>query len=121
MKFSEQWLRTWVNPELDRSALVEQLSLAGLEVDGVEPVAGVFSGVVVGEISHAEKHPDADKLQVCHVNVGEAKPLNIVCGAKNARQGIKVAVAQVGAVLPGDFNIKKAKLRGVPSLVDQYF
>ena len=115
MKFSEQWLRTWVNPELDRSALVEQLSLAGLEVDGVEPVAGVFSGVVVGEIVHAEKHPDADKLQVCHVNVGEAEPLNIVCGAKNARQGIKVAVAQVGAVLPGDFKIKKAKLRGVPS------
>src|SRR5690554_4644488 len=115
MKFSEQWLRTWVNPALDSVALSEQLSMAGLEVDGIEPVAEAFSGVVVGEVTKCWQHPDADKLQVTEVNIGADEPTTIVCGAPNCRQGLKVAVATVGAVLPGDFKIKKAKLRGQPS------
>lgn len=115
MKFSESWLREWVNPGIDSNALSEQLSMAGLEVDGVEPVAGEFSGVVVGHVVECGKHPEADKLQVTKVDVGEEELLDIVCGAKNCRQGLKVAVAKVGAVLPGDFKIKKAKLRGQPS------
>ncbi|MFT2090699.1 phenylalanine--tRNA ligase subunit beta [Paraglaciecola sp. 2405UD69-4] len=115
MKFSEKWLREWVNPAISTEELSEQLSMAGLEVDGVEPVAGEFSGVVVGEVVECGQHPDADKLQVTKVNVGEDELLDIVCGAPNCRQGLKVAVAKVGAVLPGNFKIKKAKLRGQPS------
>ncbi len=115
MKFSEMWLRQWVNPAIDTATLSEQLSMAGLEVDGIEPVAGIFSGVVVGEVVACNPHPDADKLQVTQVNVGQPELLDIVCGAKNCRLGLKVAVAMVGAVLPGDFVIKKAKLRGQPS------
>lgn len=115
MKFSEKWLREWVNPAVSRDELCEQLSMAGLEVDGVEPVAGEFSGVVIGEVVECGQHPDADKLRVTKINVGEDELLDIVCGAPNCRQGLKVAVAKVGAVLPGDFKIKKAKLRGQPS------
>jgi phenylalanyl-tRNA synthetase beta chain len=115
MKFSEKWLREWVNPSVSTDALSEQLSMAGLEVDGVEAVAGEFSGVVVGEVVECGQHPDEDKLQVTKINVGDDELLNIVCGAPNCRQGIKVAVAKVGAVLPGNFKIKKAKLRGQPS------
>ena len=115
MKFSEKWLREWVNPAIDTEALSEQLSMAGLEVDGLDPVAGNFTGVVVGEVVECGQHPDADKLRVTKVNVGEDELLDIVCGAANCRQGLKVAVAKVGAVLPGDFKIKKAKLRGQPS------
>src|SRR6056300_1880128 len=115
MKFSEQWLRELVQPELDAQALADQLSLAGLEVDDVDSVASEFSGVVVGEILTAEQHPDADKLRVCTVNAGQAEILQIVCGAPNARVGLKAPVALVGAHLPGDFKIKKSKLRGVES------
>ncbi len=115
MKFSESWLREWVNPSVTTNELCEQLSMAGLEVDGVEPAAGEFSGVVVGEVVSCGQHPDADKLQVTKVNVGSDELLDIVCGAPNCRQGLKVAVAVVGAVLPGNFKIKKAKLRGQPS------
>ena len=115
MKFSEKWLREWVNPSISTDELSEQLSMAGLEVDGVEAVAGEFSGVVVGEVVECGQHPDADKLQVTKINVGDDELLDIVCGAPNCRQGIKVAVAKVGAVLPGNFKIKKAKLRGQPS------
>ncbi|GAA0202327.1 phenylalanine--tRNA ligase subunit beta [Kangiella japonica] len=117
MKFSEQWLREWVNPEISTQELVDKLTMAGLEVDGFEYLGDSFSGVVVGEIVAAEQHPDADKLQVCTINVGDAsdEELQIICGAPNARKGIKVAVAMIGAVLPGDFKIKKAKLRGVHS------
>jgi len=114
MKVSEQWLREWVNPQIDSDELVEQLTMAGLEVDGIEPVAGDFRGVVVAEIQQAEQHPDADKLRVCQVSNG-SEVFQIVCGAPNARAGIKVALAEVGAVLPGNFKIKKAKLRGVES------
>ncbi|QTH71824.1 phenylalanine--tRNA ligase subunit beta [Pseudoalteromonas xiamenensis] len=115
MKFSEKWLREWVNPAIDTNALSEQLSMAGLEVDGLDPVAGEFSGVVIGEVVECGQHPDADKLRVTKVNVGGDELLDIVCGAANCRQGLKVVVATVGAVLPGDFKIKKAKLRGQPS------
>jgi len=115
MKFSEKWLREWVNPSVSTDNLSEQLSMAGLEVDGIEPVAAEFSGVVVGEVVECGQHPDADKLQITKINVGDDELLDIVCGAPNCRQGIKVAVAKVGAVLPGNFKIKKAKLRGQPS------
>ncbi|MEH6826064.1 MAG: phenylalanine--tRNA ligase subunit beta [Motiliproteus sp.] len=115
MKFSEQWLREWVNPAIDTDQLVAQITMAGLEVDGVEPAAADFSGVVVGEILTAERHPDADKLRVCLVSDG-AETFQVVCGAPNARAGLRVAFARVGAVLPGDFKIKKAKLRQVESL-----
>jgi phenylalanyl-tRNA synthetase beta chain len=115
MKFSENWLREWVNPAVSTHVLSEQLSMAGLEVDGIEPVAGDFSGVVVGEVVECGQHPDADKLQVTKINIGQDTLLDIVCGAPNCRQGLKVAVATVGAVLPGNFKIKKAKLRGQPS------
>ena len=115
MKFSEQWLREWVNPAISTDELAHQLTMAGLEVEAVEAVAGDFSKVVVGEVLQVEPHPDADKLRVCQVNVDEAAPLNIVCGAANVREGMKAPVALVGAVLPGDFKIKKSKLRGVPS------
>ncbi|MBT0587273.1 phenylalanine--tRNA ligase subunit beta [Alteromonas oceanisediminis] len=115
MKFSEKWLREWVSPDLSSEQLSEQLSMAGLEVDGIEPVASDFSGVVIGEVVECGPHPDADKLQVTKINVGDEELLDIVCGAPNCRQGLRVAVAKVGAVLPGNFKIKKAKLRGQPS------
>ena len=115
MKFSELWLREWVNPAISSEALSDQITMAGLEVDGVEPVAGAFNGVVVGEVVECGQHPNADKLRVTKVNVGSDRLLDIVCGAPNCRQGLKVAVATVGAVLPGDFKIKAAKLRGEPS------
>lgn len=115
MKFSETWVREWTNPDIDTETLLAQLTMAGLEVDGVETVAGEFEGVVVGEILSAEQHPNADKLRVCRVNSGDAE-LQIVCGAPNAREGIRVPLAKVGAVLPGDFKIKKAKLRDVESV-----
>lgn len=114
MKFSEQWLRTWVNPNVSRDELVARLSMTGLEVDSVTPAAGVFSGVVVGEIVSAEQHPDADKLRVCQVSNG-SEQFQVVCGAPNARPGIKIPFAMVGAELGEDFKIKKAKLRGVES------
>ncbi|VFS51135.1 Phenylalanine--tRNA ligase beta subunit [Budvicia aquatica] len=115
MKFSESWLREWVNPAISREELSEQVTMAGLEVDGVEPVAGEFTGVVVGRVVECGQHPNADKLRVTKVDVGGDRLLDIVCGAPNCRQGLVVACATVGAVLPGDFKIKAAKLRGEPS------
>ncbi len=115
MKFSEKWLREWVNPDIDSTTLAEQLTQAGLEVDAVEPVAGDFTGVVVGQVMAVEPHPDADKLRCCKVDVAGDELLSIVCGATNVRQGLKAPVAVVGSVLPGNFKIKKAKLRGVES------
>lgn len=115
MKFSESWLREWVNPKIDTSELISQLTMAGLEVDGVEPAAGEFSGVVVAEILSVESHPDAEKLRVCSVTGHPEGDKQIVCGAPNARVGIKVPFATIGAKLPGDFKIKKAKLRGIES------
>lgn len=115
MKFSESWLREWVNPAITTDELTHQITMAGLEVDDVLAVAGVFDGVKVGHVVECAQHPDADKLRVTKVDVGEEELLDIVCGAANCRQGLKVAVATVGATLPGDFKIKKAKLRGQPS------
>lgn len=115
MKISESWLREWVNPEITIEELAEQITMAGLEVDGIEPVSPGFSGVVVGEILSTEQHPDADKLKVCQVMGNGEEPLQVVCGASNARTGIKIPFATVGAILPGDVKIKKAKLRGVES------
>ncbi|WP_434569075.1 phenylalanine--tRNA ligase subunit beta [Pseudomonas sp. Z3-8] len=114
MKFSEQWLRGWVSPQVSQDELVARLSMAGLEVDSVTPAAGEFSGVVVGEVLSTEQHPDADKLRVCQVNNG-AETFQVVCGAPNVRPGLKIPFAMIGAELPGDFKIKKAKLRGVES------
>ncbi|WP_443698847.1 phenylalanine--tRNA ligase subunit beta [Pseudomonas sp.] len=114
MKFSEQWLRGWVSPQVSRDELVARLSMAGLEVDSVTPAAGVFSGVVVGEVLSTEQHPDADKLRVCQVSNG-TETFQVVCGAPNVRPGLKIPFAMIGAELPGDFKIKKAKLRGVES------
>lgn len=115
MKFSEQWLHEWVQPVVDREELLEQLTMAGLEVDGVEPLAGDFSGVVVGRIESIAAHPNAEKLRICQVTDG-TDTVQVVCGAPNARQGLVTAFARVGAVLPGNFKIKKAKLRQEPSL-----
>lgn len=119
MKISEQWLRQWVNPENTSEQLAEQLTMAGLEIDDRYAVARAFTGVVVGEVMSVEQHPDADKLRVTQVNIGDAEPLQIVCGAPNVTVGMKVPVATVGAVLPSDdkqgFKIKKSKLRGVAS------
>ncbi|WP_030073165.1 phenylalanine--tRNA ligase subunit beta [Halomonas alkaliantarctica] len=115
MKFSEQWLRDWVAPQLDTQAIADQITMAGLEVDGIEAVASPFSGVVVAEVLTKAKHPDADKLNVCTVNDGTGEPVQVVCGAPNVDVGQKIPFAQVGGVLPGDFKIKKAKLRGVES------
>lgn len=114
MKFSENWLREWVNPQLTTAELAEQLTMAGLEVDAIESLAPKFSGVVIGEIVAAEPHPEADRLQVCRVNSGSDE-LQIVCGAANARPGIRVPLAVIGAELPDNFKIKKAKLRNVES------
>ncbi len=114
MKFSEQWLREWVNPSIDSDALVAQITMAGLEVDGLESVAGEFTGVVVGEVLSLEPHPDADKLNVCQVSDG-SETFQVVCGASNVKAGIKIPFAKISAVLPGNFKIKKAKLRGVES------
>jgi phenylalanyl-tRNA synthetase beta chain len=115
MQISEAWLREYVNPPLSTEQLVAQLTMAGLEVDSVKPAAAVFSGVVIGEVVSVEQHPDADRLRVCHVNVGRQEPLQIVCGASNVRPGLKVPAALVGAVLPGEFKIKLSKLRGIES------
>ena len=118
MKISESWLRSWVNPALDSEALAHQLTMAGLEIDSNDPVAPPFHGVVVGEVLTVVQHPDADRLRVTTVNVGQAnngEPLQIVCGASNVAVGLKVPVAMIGAVLPKDIKIKPSKLRGVDS------
>ncbi len=119
MKFSEQWLREWANPDISTEEMCEQLTMAGLEVDSVSPAAGEFTNVVVACVESIEKHPDADKLNVCQVSDG-SETFQIVCGASNVRQGLIIPLAKIGAVLPGTkenkiFEIKPAKLRGVES------
>ncbi len=115
MKFSEAWLREWVNPKVSTQELAHQLTMAGLEVDAIEPVAGVFNGIVVGKVLTVAPHPDADKLRVCTVEAGQGAPLSIVCGAANVAVGMQVPTALIGASLPGGLKIKKSKLRGVES------
>lgn len=115
MKFSVNWLKQWVKLDLSAEQLAVRLTASGLEVDSLSPVAAEFDGVVVAKIESCSPHPDADKLSLCKVNDGGAELLQIVCGAPNARAGIKVPLARVGAHLGSDFQIKKAKLRGVES------
>ena len=116
MKISESWLREGVDLSgISRATLLEKLTAAGLEVESCEPVAAPFTGVCVAQIVACEKHPDAERLRVCSVDAGEAQPLSIVCGAANARTGLKAPLARVGAQLPGGLNIKVGKLRGVES------
>jgi phenylalanyl-tRNA synthetase beta chain len=115
MRFSERWLRTFVDPAIDTAELCERLTMAGLEVEETSPAAPPFSGVVVARIDKVEPHPNADRLRVCTVDVGKAAPLHIVCGAPNAAVGMKVPCATVGARLPGGMEIKKAAMRGVES------
>ncbi len=111
MKVSELWLREWVNPALNEQQLASLLTMAGLEVDTVYPVAGVFDRVIVAEVKSTSPHPQANKLTLCEVSTGNGKPLQVVCGAANVRAGLKVALAQVGANLPGGLVIKEAMLR----------
>jgi phenylalanyl-tRNA synthetase beta chain len=120
MQFPESWLRAFCNPPLSTQQLADTLTMAGLEVEELVPAAPAFTGIVVGEILSAEQHPNADRLRVCRVNVGAAESLQIVCGAPNARAGIRVPCALVGAELPPGadgqpFRIKLGKLRGVES------
>ena len=116
MKFSDQWLREWVSPPLGPKELGERLTMAGLELDGIELAAPEFTGIVVGRVLSADPHPDADKLRVCRVEDGEGEPKQVVCGAPNVHAGMLVPFARVGAELPGGLKIKRAKLRGVESL-----
>ena len=115
MNISTTWLREWVNPDVSDEVLAEKLTMAGLEVDGIAPVAPLFDGVVVGQVVSCEKHPNADKLSLCQVNIGQSDNLQIICGAPNVKQALKVVVATVGSKLPNGLKIKKAKLRGVES------
>ncbi|MCW8933962.1 MAG: phenylalanine--tRNA ligase subunit beta [Gammaproteobacteria bacterium] len=114
MKISQNWLHEWVNPQTDLEEFCATITMAGLEVDSIEPAAGEFTKIVVARVNSVEKHPDADKLNVCKVDAG-GEELQIVCGAPNVREGLIVACATIGAVLPGNFKIKKSKLRGVES------
>lgn len=114
MQFSELWLRSFVNPPHDSEALAHLLTMAGLEVEEQEAVAPVFDQVVVAQVLSAERHPDADRLKLCRVDIGQDEPLQIVCGAPNVAAGLKVPCALVGARLP-ELTIKKAKVRGIES------
>jgi phenylalanyl-tRNA synthetase beta chain len=98
MQISEAWLREYVNPPVSTEELISQLTMAGLEVDSVEPAGALFSGVVIGEVLSIQQHPDADRLKVCMVNVGLGESLQIVCGASNVRLGLKVPAANWSCV-----------------------
>ncbi|NND56140.1 MAG: phenylalanine--tRNA ligase subunit beta [Xanthomonadales bacterium] len=115
MQFNVEWLKKWVAVDLDAQALADKLTAAGLEVDDVRAVSGEFTDVVVAEIEDCRQHPNADKLKLCSVNDGSGEALQIVCGAPNARTGIRVPLARVGAQIGPDFKIKRAKLRGIES------
>lgn len=112
MKVSKLWLREWVDFSLTDHALADQLTMAGLEVDAILPVAGDFSQVIVAQVLATKPHPDADKLTLCEVDIKKDQPLRIVCGAANVRPGLKVALAMIGAKLPSGLHIKESKLRG---------
>ena len=114
MKLTIKWLKEWVDTQLSDDQLANKLTMAGLEVDALLPICGQFSGVLVGKIMTCLPHPNADKLQLCQVDIGDDNPKQIICGANNAQANLMVAVATIGASLPG-LNIKKAKLRGIES------
>ena len=115
MKFSESWLRTLVDPKLSSEELSHLLTMAGLEVEELDPVAPAFDNVVIAQVLEVVKHPDADRLNVCKVDIGDGSPKQIVCGAPNVAAGLRVPCALPGAKLPGDFTIKIAKVRGIES------
>src|SRR3970282_2154955 len=115
MKFSEHWLRSHVPTTATREELVATLTAIGLEVEDVIALGESLDGVLVAQILSAERHPEADRLQVCQVDAGNGTIVQIVCGAPNARAGLKAPLAMVGAILPGGMAIKAAKLRGVES------
>jgi phenylalanyl-tRNA synthetase beta chain len=115
MKFSEKWLREFVDPAIDSETLMHQLTMAGLEVDGVEPACLKFNGLVVAEVRTISKHPDADKLQICQVDCGEKDLLTIVCGAANVREGMRTVLAKIGATLPDIAKLEAVSLKGVTS------
>jgi phenylalanyl-tRNA synthetase beta chain len=115
MKLPLSWLREWVDVSWGAAELAERLTMLGFEVEGIAPAAPPCSGVVVAEILAAAPHPQAEKLRVCRVSIGQGEPLQIVCGAPNARVGLRTALAQVGARLPNEVSIQQAKLRGVES------
>ena len=115
MKFSESWLRNLVDPKLSSEELSHLLTMAGLEVEALDPVAPAFDSVVVAHVLEVVKHPDADRLNVCQVDTGSGTPTTIVCGAPNVAVGLNVPCALPGAKLPGDFTIKVAKVRGIES------
>ncbi|STX29865.1 Phenylalanyl-tRNA synthetase beta subunit [Legionella beliardensis] len=112
MKVSENWLREWANPALNVEELAALLTMAGLEIDAINPVAGHFNKVIVAQVVQTKPHPQADRLTLCDVNIGKDYLLKIVCGAANVRTGLKVALAQIGAILPNDLTIKETKIRG---------
>lgn len=115
MKVSERWLRDWIDPDVDTASLADSLTALGLEVDDLESARPAFEKVVVGRITEIAQHPDADRLRVCTVDAGEAEPVQVVCGAPNARKGLATAFARVSGRLPDGTKLKKAKLRGVES------
>src|SRR5512138_1724087 len=115
MRVPYTWLAEWVDVPWQGAELGSRLTMAGFELEALENAAPPFTGVIVAEILEATRHPQADKLQVCKVSTGQGEPVQIVCGAPNARAGLKSVLAIVGAKLPGDLNIKAAKLRGVES------
>src|SRR5690606_4481676 len=115
MLFPESWLRSFVNPSISTDELAHTLTMAGLEIEGTAPVAPPFSGIVVAHITAVRAHPNADKLRICTVDDGSGEPLQMVRGAPNATQGLKVPLARIGAVLPGAFKISKARMRGEDS------
>src|SRR5436190_20555498 len=115
MKFSVNWLREFVELPPSVEALADLLTLAGIEIEGIEKRGANFDNVVVALITASSQHPNADRLSVCQVDDGSGQPRQIVCGAKNYQVGDKVPLALPGAVLPGDFKIKEGKLRGEKS------
>src|SRR5215831_13497603 len=115
MRFSERWLRTMADPPIDSAELAHRLTMAGLEVEERTTAAPAFSGVVAARVLKVDRHPNADRLTLCIVNAGQARPLNIVCGAPNVVAGMTVPCALVGAELPGGLAIKAAEVRGVAS------
>ncbi len=115
MKFSEKWLREWVNPSLDSEELIHRLTMIGHEVDAVEAYGEGLDGVVVAEVLAVKKHPDADRLSVCQVSTGDGEALEVVCGAPNVRQGMKSPFAPAGTTLPNGVKLRRSKIRGVVS------
>ena len=111
MNISTRWLREWVDPKVSDTELSEKLTMAGLEVERLAPVAPPFEGLVVGHVVNCARHPNADKLSLCEVDIGSGDNLQIICGAPNVRKDLKVVVATVGSVLPNNLKIKRAKLR----------